>query len=91
MFHTSPLSAAGRKLETTDGGLWPKAVQGKNFSRRDHMSQWRSECSLHPAEKCSDLYRRLLYCLFLSANAMRIQISTGLMILKYLRLICGSR
>lgn len=54
MFCTSPLSAAGRKLETTDGGLWPKAMQGKNFSRRDHMSQWRYECSLHPAQNAQN-------------------------------------
>lgn len=53
MFYTSPLSAAGSKVETTDGGLWPKAIQSKN-SRRDHMSQQISECSVLPAENTQD-------------------------------------
>lgn len=58
MFYTSPLSAAGRILETTDGGLWPKAMCGKNFSSRDHMSHWRPECSLHPAQNVQNCTER---------------------------------
>lgn len=73
MFYTSPLSAAGRKVEATDGGLWPKAMHGKNFSRRDHMSQWRSVCSLLPVENTRNFTDFQQYCLFiyniaLSAN-----------------------
>lgn len=31
MFYTSPLLAAGREAEATDGGLWPKAMHGKKL------------------------------------------------------------
>jgi len=78
MFCTSLLSAAGRKVETTDGGLWPKAMQGTNFSRRDHMSQWRSECSLLPAENTQNFTDFQQHCLVLSANPRSVQMTAKL-------------
>lgn len=67
MFYTSPLLAAGREAEATDGGLWPKA---KNFSRRDHMSQCRSVCSLLPAENAHNFTDFQQNCLALSPNSV---------------------
>lgn len=90
MFYTSPFLAAGRKVETTDGGLWPKAMQGKNFSRRDHMSQWRSECSLLPAENTQN-FTGFQQHLVLSAKPINIQITARLTQLNGLKLICGLR